>query len=1079
MGFVPNTRTNDKYSYVRQVMPKDGYMYVGGSFSTFGGVTGLSGLCRYSIATGEVDSGWKPSGLTDGAVSGSGNSIAGFAFSSDGTKIFAASTGSGAATRGVWKITVSDASATRIVGLSAATSLTAWGDGTYFWVGVNAASFTMTPTTGPTFSCAYIGKIQFSDDLPVIGVPSLNGAVYSITGDGTYVYLGGAFTTATGVTTNNIVKINSDGTVAADWSHPGTSVGTVYSVLAASNSSLYLAGNITNWGGTALGAAARLIKISKTGTRDTAFVTGSSATFTNFHVTSDILGGASHLPMIESGDSIIVGTSADALFQGTATNGLLKVNKSTRAIDATFAGKMVENSVRTIASDGENLHCGTLYASKYQNARLIVHPIDATTGDTVACSATNHYAPPTIEGTVNKQVKHGSYVYVAGSFTSVNNVTGFRGVCRYNSSTGELDSSWKPQNATSSTANCLDVSTDGLYLYVGFTGANGIRRFSLSDATSITVSSFNTDIKDLKVDNGTVFACGGWTSVNGSSTASTSKYQVIKFLESTNAIEDAVINVYWAMFNGSSTSERILIDGDAVYVLTNGSVDIDGASSSARLHKLVKTTPANIGDPVTYPGWNGGAGTNNSTIDCILKGSNGSIYIGGSWTTWNGASLSTTQGRTILKLDTNGNRDTNFTTDAGMATLRITALTEHNGALYAGLYRQLSVVKKSTGLNGFQEDASFVCPGGMDTGNYQARNILVENNQLLTSVDYAYPHTGIGGVKSGVAPLDRSTGKISYLSLVDSAAPTASLSSAFASGASTSLASVSMTATFSESVTGFAAADLVVSNATVSNFSGSGSSYTFDIAPSAAGAVSVQIPADVCTDGYGNNNSASTTYSFTYDNVGPTVALSSGAVASGASTGSASVAMTATFSESVTGFVAGDISTTNCSISGFSGSGSVYTFNVLPTAAGSVSVSVSSGVCQDSVGNNNSASTAYSFTYATGNLPAGFISATTGSVNQLIPVVFTRSELSSNSKVTGYFTTIANWKNITVHYRTVQGVRVNATQRANDDFSKNFKAAAAGNYRLQKIVIKGRNGQLLTIKRADIPNASSMDVTIS
>jgi hypothetical protein len=100
-------------------------------------------------------------------------------------------------------------------------------------------------------------------------------------------------------------------------------------------------------------------------------------------------------------------------------------------------------------------------------------------------------------------------------------------------------------------------------------------------------------------------------------------------------------------------------------------------------------------------------------------------------------------------------------------------------------------------------------------------------------------------------------------------------------------------------------------------------------------------------------------------------------------------------------------------------------------------------------------------------------------VGQAIPVVFTRSQLRAHSKVSGYFLTLANWKFMTVHYRTLAGVRVNVTQRATADFSKNFKASGAGTYRLEKIVLKGRNNQILTIKRADFPNASSMDVTIS
>ena len=52
-----------------------------------------------------------------------------------------------------------------------------------------------------------------------------------------------------------------------------------------------------------------------------------------------------------------------------------------------------------------------------------------------------------------------------------------------------------------------------------------------------------------------------------------------------------------------------------------------------------------------------------------------------------------------------------------------------------------------------------------------------------------------------------------------------------------------MTADFSEAVTGFDAADIVVANGAVQNFAGSGASYTFDVEPSGDGLVTVDVAA--------------------------------------------------------------------------------------------------------------------------------------------------------------------------------------------------------------------------------------------
>jgi len=73
-----------------------------------------------------------------------------------------------------------------------------------------------------------------------------------------------------------------------------------------------------------------------------------------------------------------------------------------------------------------------------------------------------------------------------------------------------------------------------------------------------------------------------------------------------------------------------------------------------------------------------------------------------------------------------------------------------------------------------------------------------------------------------------------------------------------------VTITFSESVNSFTIADIILTNATVSNFAGGGAIYTATITPSSEGNGTVTIPAgaaqDVC-----NNNSQVGTLNFTYD----------------------------------------------------------------------------------------------------------------------------------------------------------------------------------------------------------------------
>jgi hypothetical protein len=85
----------------------------------------------------------------------------------------------------------------------------------------------------------------------------------------------------------------------------------------------------------------------------------------------------------------------------------------------------------------------------------------------------------------------------------------------------------------------------------------------------------------------------------------------------------------------------------------------------------------------------------------------------------------------------------------------------------------------------------------------------------------------------------------------DSVAPTVVLTTDATEPVS---AAFTVTATFSEDVTGFTIDDLTVTNGAASNFAGSGASYTATITPDWAGDVSIVVLAGACVDGAGNEN---------------------------------------------------------------------------------------------------------------------------------------------------------------------------------------------------------------------------------
>ncbi|QXU40125.1 MBG domain-containing protein [Pedobacter sp. D749] len=136
---------------------------------------------------------------------------------------------------------------------------------------------------------------------------------------------------------------------------------------------------------------------------------------------------------------------------------------------------------------------------------------------------------------------------------------------------------------------------------------------------------------------------------------------------------------------------------------------------------------------------------------------------------------------------------------------------------------------------------------------------------------------------------------------------------------------------------------------------------------------------------------------FTVDSQRPSVVITSTAGASGGSTSTSPIPFTVTFSETVTGFVAGDITPGNATISGFSGSGTTYTFNSTPTANGAVTINVSANIAQDAAGNSNTAASPFSITYT----QASQITASAGTFPSALSTTYGTASTSTSVNVSG------------------------------------------------------------------------------
>ena len=116
---------------------------------------------------------------------------------------------------------------------------------------------------------------------------------------------------------------------------------------------------------------------------------------------------------------------------------------------------------------------------------------------------------------------------------------------------------------------------------------------------------------------------------------------------------------------------------------------------------------------------------------------------------------------------------------------------------------------------------------------------------------------GASNALSNTAP----TGTNDNSYVVDNTAPTVTISGVPA----TSDAPFTATFTFPEAVTGFAVGDITLGNATASSFTVTSTTvYTALVTPTAAGAVTVDVPANAAQDAAGNGNTAATRASSAY-----------------------------------------------------------------------------------------------------------------------------------------------------------------------------------------------------------------------
>ncbi|MEI6836099.1 MAG: Ig-like domain-containing protein, partial [Candidatus Falkowbacteria bacterium] len=145
---------------------------------------------------------------------------------------------------------------------------------------------------------------------------------------------------------------------------------------------------------------------------------------------------------------------------------------------------------------------------------------------------------------------------------------------------------------------------------------------------------------------------------------------------------------------------------------------------------------------------------------------------------------------------------------------------------------------------------------------------------------------------------------------VNTIKPTVTLSSATSDPTS---GNISVTATFSQSVSNFVLGNISVTNGTAGSLSGSGTTYTFVVTPTADGLVTISLPADAATNVDGNgslaSNSLTRTYSSTPAPASPVISTVAGDDVINAAEKAATVTVTGTTDSGTTVTLNGNAAT--------------------------------------------------------------------------------------------------------------------------------------------------------------------------
>lgn len=522
-----------------------------------------------------------------------------------------------------------------------------------------------------------------------------NGVVTTAIQSDGKIIVGGEFVSYNGISRNNIVRINIDGTIDASF-NPGTGTDSLVQKIAIQNDGkIILGGGFSSFNNVSkLG----LVRLNINGSLDTTFNSGSG------------LNGGVMSISIQNDGNIIIGGSFTTIngfnikglgrFNGNGTldtffgSTVLFVNTSFTYIQTD--GKILvassstngTNYLRRITSSGiidNTFNASALSPSESQIKSLSIQNdgkliIGATGGDAYSNSANIRFVPNPILRIYNNGVLDTSFnlgsganypiytasiqndgkIFIGGDFLKYNGTERIK-TARLNQN-GSLEITSNPIEEKEIGIKTSIIQTDGKILIGG--GNRKLKRLNANDLSYDTQFSFSpTFIDALSVQNDGLILIGGGF-INSTVFPRTCLGRVYS--------SDSFDSSFGNGFNGNNsiTVKSITSQPDGKIIISGSFSSMFGTGSTRYITKLNSngTIDTSFGTNIC-----------NSTIECHKVQNDGKIIIGGQFTDCNG----TTRNR-IARLNANGSLDTTFNPGTGANGIVRTISIQSDGKIIIG-----------------------------------------------------------------------------------------------------------------------------------------------------------------------------------------------------------------------------------------------------------------------------------------------------------------------------------------------------------------------------------------------------------